>query len=136
MLLPYNKGLLERTNNGYIGKLSIEGYVMEINATFWDKKKNGCDLWVQRVKEKKYNPETQQFTDYIPKPFFECYLIKMKKKDSLDYRGEFIFIGFKYGMVAWFENRTEHQLNLRIERCESQPLLNRLNEINKQQHRI
>ena len=49
------------------------------------------------------------------------------------YRGELMFVGFKYELAAWFEDKTEHQMNFEVERSQSQPILKRLNEINKEQ---
>lgn len=131
MELQYNKGLVTRTINGYFGKLSIEGYVMDIVCTFWSDKKPDY-IWVQRVNEKIFDIRTKTFSEYTPKPSFVCKADKTRGNDIMDYRGEFMFIGFKYELCAWFEDRTEHQLNFEIKRSSSQPILKRLNEINKQ----
>lgn len=127
-----NKGNVIRTANGYIGQINIEGVIMDINATFWDGKKYKCDLWIQRIKEKKYDELNNKFIDYTPKPFLQCFANKLKKKDTFDYKGDFIFVGFKYDLIAWWDDKAEHQLNISVERSKSQPILERLNKIKKE----
>ena len=127
-----NKGLVTRTNNGYIGRLNIENVIFDIQTTFWSDKSPNY-IWVQRPKEKNFDEKTKTFMDYIPKPFFECYAYKAKKNDIMAYRGDFMFVGFKYELIAWYEDKNGHQMNFEVERSKSQPILNRLNEINKEQ---
>lgn len=125
-----NKGYVVRTMDGYIGQLSIEGVVIDINCTFWSDKKPNY-IWVQRIKEKIFEPKTMTFIDYIPKPIFNCYANKTKN-DTMNYRGEFMFVGFKYELMAFWEDKKDHQLNFEVKRCERQPILERLNQLNKE----
>ena len=125
-----NRGYVIRTLAGYLGQLSIEGYEMDILCTFWSDKKPNY-IWLQRIKEKIYDEQKKTFTDYAPKPSWVCKAEKTRGKDSMDYRGEFMFVGFKYELSAYFEDKTEHQLNIIIKRSNIQPILKRLNEINK-----
>lgn len=125
-----NHGYVIRTISGYIGKLSIDGVVIDINCTFWSDKKPNY-IWVQRVKEKIFEEKTKTFIDYIPKPTFNCYANKTKN-DSMNYRGEFMFVGFKYELMAFWEDKKDHQLNFEVKRCERQPILERLNQLNKE----
>lgn len=127
-----NKGYVIRTNNGYVGRMNVENIIFDIQTTFWSDKKPNY-IWIQRVKAKRFNEKTKTFIDYIPKPFFECYAYKTKKNDVVCYRGELMFVGFKYELAAWFEDKTEHQMNFEVERSQSQPILKRLNEINKKE---
>ena len=126
-----NKGYVIRTNNGYVGRMNVENIIFDIQITFWSDRKPFY-IWVQRQKEKIFNEETLTFSDYTPKPFFECYAYKRRTNGIVDYKGEFMFVGFKYELIAWFEDKTEHQMNLDVTRSESQPILKRLNEINKE----
>ena len=126
MELINNHGYVKRTTKGFMGELSIDGFEIDIQATFWDKASTGCDLWLQRKKKKIYEEKTNTFKSYIPKPYFECYTIKGKDKI---YRGEFIFIGFKYSLSSFWEDKTEKLLNISIERTKDQPILDRLREI-------
>ena len=125
-----NHGSVIRGVNGYIGNISIEGVVLQIVCSFWSDKKPHY-IWVKRMKEERFDVATNTFNSYDPKPFFECYANKTKKPDSMAYRGEFMFVGFKYNLAAWFEDKTEKQLNFEIERSSSQPIIERLNVINK-----
>lgn len=127
-----NKGYVIRTINGYVGKLSIDGVVIDIVCTFWSDKKPNY-IWVQRVKEKRYDDKNRCFIDYVPKPVFECYANKTKKGDIMTYRGEFMFVGgFKYDLCAFWEDRDDKQLNFEVRRSTSQPILKRLNELNRE----
>lgn len=135
MYIEYNKGIVIRGINGYTGILSVDGAKFDISCTFWSNKKPNF-IWLQRIKEKKFNSSTNTFTSYTPKPFFECYAYKTKKNNAIDYIGEFMFIGFKYELKAWFEDRTEKQLNIEVRQTDSQPILRRLNEINKNKYKF
>lgn len=128
-----DRGYAVRTNNGYLGKINIANVVMDVQVTFWSDKKPYY-IWIQRQKEKLFDETTLTFSDYNAKPFFECYAYKAKPKDVINYKGEFMFVGFKYELVAWFEDKTEHQINFEVTRSESQPILKRLNEINKEKY--
>ena len=126
-----NHGILIRTNNGYIGEINIHGIIMDIQATFWNKKINGCDVWIQRQKVKEFEEKTNTFRDYTPLPYFDCKADKTKKNDNVDYRGRFVFQGFIFDLVSWWEDKSQHQLNLAFERSKNQVILERLKEINK-----
>ena len=128
MELINNHGYVKRTPKGFFGELSIEGFKMDIQATFWNKTITGCDLWLQRRKKKIFEEKTNTFKSYIPKPYFECYALKDKGKNKI-YRGEFIFVGFKYSLSSFWEDKTEKLLNISIERTKDQPILDRLKEI-------
>lgn len=128
MELINNHGYVKRTPKGFFGELSVEGFKMDIQATFWNKAVTGCDLWIQRKKKKIYEEKTNTFKSYIPKPYFECYAIKDKGKNKI-YRGDFIFVGFKYSLSSFWEDKTENLLNISIERTKDQPILDRLREI-------
>jgi len=130
-----NKGFVTRTNNGYIGEINIDDVVFDINCTFWSYEKPNF-IWLQRNKEKIFNEKINTFTDYTPYPFFECRANKQNKKDTFDYCGNFMFVGFKYKLTAWFEDRTEHQLNLSIERYEDQPFLKKMGELGEKNKNI
>jgi len=134
MCLRYNSGIIVKGKDGYQGRLSIEGVEFDIVCTFWSYQKPNF-IWLQRVKEKNFDEKTNTFNSYIPKPFFECKANKTKRSDTMNYRGQFMFVGFKYDLMAWFEDKTEKKLNIRINRSESQPILKRLNELNKEKYK-
>lgn len=127
-----NRGYINRTSSGYIGKINIENVVLDIVCSFWSNEIPNF-IWMQRIKEKRFDENTKSFSDYIPKPFFECYAYKEKEKESrrFIYKGSFFFVGYKYEMTCWWEDKTEQQLNLLIKRSDTQPLLERLNELKK-----
>lgn len=130
-----NRGYLLRTSTGYIGELNIENVIIEINGTFWEKKKNGCDLWIQRSKEKHFDEGTKSFIDYIPKPFMECYANRKTKDGKICYKGEFVFVCFIYKMIALWEEKDQKKMGIIIERSENQNILKKLNEINLEQNK-
>lgn len=129
-----NKGSIIRGKDGYKGEISIEGVIFDIMCTFWSNQKPNY-IWLKRIEEKKFDEKTNTFSSYTPKPFFECYAYKTKRSDIINYRGQFMFVGFKYDLMAWFEDKTEKKINIRINRSESQPILKRLNELNKEKYK-
>ena len=66
MELINNHGYVKRTTKGFMGELSIEGFEIDIQATFWDKASTGCDLWLQR--KKKHVAQQSYEPEYKPKP--------------------------------------------------------------------
>ena len=57
MELINNHGYVKRTTKGFMGELSIDGFEIDIQATFWDKDSTGCDLWLQRKKKLAFRPQ-------------------------------------------------------------------------------
>lgn len=124
-----NKGVVKRSRNGYVGRINIDNVEFDVNCTFWSDRKPAY-IWVQRNKEKRFHAPTKSFFDYTPKPTFECIADKVGRGGV--YKGQFMFVGFKYDLTAWWEDKQETILNFDIQRCEEQPIIKRLNEINRE----
>lgn len=127
-----NRGTLLRTQNGYLGQINIENILLDLVCTFWTENKTSF-VWIKRTKGKRFDEMTKTFIDYEQKPTLECYAYKERKGRNFVYKGNFMFVGYKYEMVCWFEDKTEHQVNVKVCRCEDQPILERLNELKKQE---
>lgn len=124
-----NSGFVDKTSEGFKGRISIEGVEFDIECTFWRDADGKRMIWVRRQKEAVFNPLDETFTEYKAKPSFECCAKARGEGSANRYKGEFMFIGFKYSLDAWFEDRLEKRMDISIERNASQPIISRLNEI-------
>ena len=135
MIDDYVNGYVERKKNGtYGGSLTIEGINLQggITAVYF---KNGGDsyLWVKRKKVLDYDFETQTYREREAKPQFEAYLKKQVDDGAVAYKGEFIFMRFRYSITGLWDKvfGTERQrLNLFVERLplSQQTIINSINK--------
>jgi len=124
-----NSGFVDKTPEGFKGRISIEGVELDIECTFWKDKDGKRTIWVRRQKEAIFDRVTETFKEYKAKPSFECCAKAMGEGSANRYKGEFMFIGFKYSFDAWFEDKLERRMDISIERERTQPIISRLNEI-------
>ena len=123
-----NKGYVEKTRDGYIGQINIEGCVMNIFCTFWLYEKPPF-LYIERCKKLKFDEKNKSFIEYIPKPIVQIKATKTRKDDNLDFRGSFMFLGFKYDISLWWEDKDKKVILMDVERNLEQVLLKRINEL-------
>ena len=124
-----NEGYVKRKSDGYMGELNIDYVTFDIACTFWTRPNM---IWLIRKKAKIYDDIKKEFKDYIPRPFWECKAMKTKNGDNIDYRGNFMFYGFKYELNAWFEDKKQTLLKFSINRTKDQPYIERRREIYQQ----
>jgi len=130
----YINGYIERKQGGvYEGKLSIDGILLPaISATYF--KDNGDTyVWLRRKKVLDYDFESQSYKEREAKPQFEAYLKKQLDGDMVAYKGEFIFMRFKYSITGLWDRilgNDKQRLNLYVERLplSQQTIINSINE--------
>lgn len=135
----YVNGHVERKQGGrYEGNLTIDGVnISPIVGVYFDKDGSKY-LWLKRKKIKEYDFNTHTYKEREARPFWEVYLKKEMGSDSIiAYRGEFIFLHFKYSIIGIWDKilgKEKQRLNLFVERLPmaQQTIINSINEINKQ----
>lgn len=130
----YINGYIERKNGGkYEGAVSVQGVDLSpIEATFF-KEEDDNYLWLKRKPIMEYDIESQSYRTRQRKPLFEAYLKKQSDNGVVAYKGEFMFLRFKFSIVGVWDGvvgKDSQRLNLFVERLPmSQQTI--LNDINK-----
>lgn len=130
----YINGVIERKHDGrYEGSVRVSGVDLSpIEATFFKDEDGDNYLWLKRRPVMEYDIETQSYRTRPRKPAFEAYLKKQLDADSVAYRGEFMFMRFKFSIVGVWDvvlGRDNQRLNLFVERLpmSQQKILNDIN---------
>lgn len=120
MVSDYINGYIQRTKNGsYEGRVTIDGVTLPtITAVFF---RDGDEnyLWLKRKKVLDYDFESQSYREREANPQWEAYLKKQLKDSTVAYKGEFMFLRFKYSIVGVWDGvfgKDEQRLNLFVER--------------------
>ena len=134
----YTNGHIERKSGGkYEGSVSVQGIDLSpIEATFF---KDGDDsyLWLKRKPIMEYDFDSQSYTTRQRKPSFEAYLKKSTDDGVVAYKGEFMFMRFKFSIVGVWDSvlgKENQRLNFFVERLpmSKQTILNDINERKKE----
>ena len=142
MIDDYVNGYVERKKDGtYGGSLTIEGITLQGGITavyFKDEGENY--LWIRRKKVLEYDFESQAYHERDAKPQFEAYLKKQLDGNAVAYKGEFVFMRFKYSITGVWDRvlgNDKHRLNLFVERLPlaQQSIINSINESRKKNDR-
>lgn len=129
-------GWVERQPGGkYEGRISIERIDLSpIEAIYF---KDGDDnyLWLKRKPLMEYDMESMAYRTRPREPRWEAYLKKCIEGDAVAYRGEFIFMHFKFSIIGVWDRvmgRESHRLNLFVERLpmSQQTIINGIREKN------
>ena len=134
MIEDYINGYIQRSQGGsYDGNITIDGILLPaISAVFF--KDNGENyLWLKRKKVLDYDYESQTYKEREAKPQWEAYLKKQVNENAVAYKGEFLFMHFKYSIVGVWDKvlgNDKQRLNLFVERLpmSQQTLINTINE--------
>lgn len=134
----YINGYVERKNDGtYGGSLTIEGITLQggITAVYF-KDEGESYLWLRRKKVLEYDFESQTYKERDAKPQFEAYLKKQIDNNAVAYKGEFIFMRFKFSITGVWDKilgNDKQRLNLYIERLphSQQTIINSINKARK-----
>ena len=138
MIDDYVNGYVERKKDGtYGGSLTIEGITLQGGITavyFKDEGENY--LWLRRKKVLEYDFESQSYREREAKPQFEAYLKKQVDNNAVAYKGEFIFMRFKFSITGVWDKilgNDKQRLNLFVERLphSQQTIINSINESRK-----
>ena len=134
----YINGYVERKNDGtYGGSLTIEGITLQggITAVYF-KDEGESYLWLRRKKVLEYDFESQTYKERDAKPQFEAYLKKQIDNNAVAYKGEFIFMRFKFSITGVWDKilgNDKQRLNLYVERLphSQQTIINSINKARK-----
>lgn len=137
MAEDYINGYIQRSQGGsYDGKITIEGILLPaIYAVFF--KDNGENyLWLKRKKVLDYDFESQTYKEREAKPQFEAYLKKQLEGETVAYKGEFIFMRFKFSITGVWDRilgKEKQRLNLFVERLpmSQQTIINSINQLKR-----
>ena len=138
MLDDYINGFVERKKDGtYGGSLTIEGITLQGGITavyFKDEGENY--LWLRRKKVLEYDFESQTYKERDAKPQFEAYLKKQIDNNAVAYKGEFVFMRFKFSITGVWDKilgNDKQRLNLYVERLphSQQTIINSINKARK-----
>ena len=130
----YINGYVQREGHRYVGEIEIDGIRLQggISAVYF---KDGEEnyLWLKRKNVLEYNFESQTYTERGAKPHWEAYLKKQQDGGVVAYKGEFIFMRFKYSIVGIWDSVLgveKQRLNLFVERLpmSQQTIINSINE--------
>lgn len=127
----YTNGYLARKDKSYyLGELSIDRIdISPIEATFFERE-DETYLWMKRRPILEY--DGQSYKQRLRRPHWECYL--KKKKDARDtFEGAFIFMRFKYTIIAQWDATYDDKfkrMNIYVERLpmEEQTIINNIRQ--------
>jgi hypothetical protein len=117
----HTNGFIERKNGGrYEGVVRVEGIDLSpIEATFFTDDYCEKYLWLKRKPIMEYDMESQSYKTRPRNPPFEAYLKKLSDSGVVAYKGEFMFMRFKFSIVGvWDEvaGKDAQRMNLFVER--------------------
>ena len=116
----YINGFLQKTREGrYEGELHIEG--IDISPIFGVLfKQDGKNyLWLRRKDLLIYDEATQKYIKRKREPRWEAYLEKQMNNDVVEYKGEFLFLRFRFTISGVWDGvfgRDKQRLNFYVDR--------------------
>lgn len=134
MIEDYVNGYIQRTQKGtFEGVVSIEGITLPSIVGVYFEDEGNKYLWLRRKKVLEYDFESQMYKERDAKPKFEAYLKKQIDDGTIAYKGEFIFMRFKYSITGLWDRvlgNDKQRLNLFVERLpqSEQTIINSINE--------
>lgn len=136
----YINGYIQRTKSGsYEGRVVIDGISLpEITAVYF-KENSESYLWLKRKKVLDYDFDTQSYKEREAEPRWEAYLKKQLEGNTVAYKGEFMFLRFKYSIIGVWDKilgNDKQRLNLFIERLpmSEQTIINSNNERKRKEY--
>lgn len=141
MIDDYVNGYVERKQGGkYEGSLTIEGIRLPSISAVYFKDGEESYLWLRRKKVLDYDFESQTYKEREAKPQFEAYLKKQLEGETVAYKGEFIFMRFKFSITGVWDKilgKEKQRLNLFVERLpmSQQTIINSINQSKRNDRR-
>ena len=126
-------------SGSYEGRVVIDGISLpEITAVYF-KENSESYLWLKRKKVLDYDFESQSYKEREAEPRWEAYLKKQLDNNAVAYKGEFMFLRFKYSIVGVWDKilgNDKQRLNLFIERLpmSEQTIINSNNERKRKEY--
>ena len=137
MYEDYINGYIERQNGGaYEGRINIDGISLPAIIGVYFKDDGENYLWIKRKKVLEYDFESQTYKEREAKPQFEAYLKKQIDGNVVAYKGEFVFMRFKFSITGVWDKvlgKDKQRLNLFVERLPlaQQTIINSINQSRK-----
>lgn len=133
--LGTSDGYVQRSNDGsFGGAIKIEGVDLSPIEAVYFKKDGDTYLWLKRKPLLEYDHKTESYKERQKEPRWECYLKKQLEEGAVAFKGEFIFLRFRFNIVGVWDavlgNDKKQRLNLYIERLplSQQTIINNINE--------
>jgi len=130
-----SEGYVQRSNDGsFGGAIKIEGVDLSPIEAVYFKKDGDTYLWLKRKPLLEYDHKTESYKERQKEPRWECYLKKQLEEGAVAFKGEFIFLRFRFNIVGVWDavlgNDKKQRLNLYIERLplSQQTIINNINE--------
>lgn len=130
----YRNGFLQRETGGaYEGRLTIDGVNISPIEGQYFKRDGELWLWLRRKPIMEYDIDTQTFRKRSRSPFWEVYLQRKIENGETAFKGEFIFLKFRYSITGLWDKvigKEKRRLNLFVERLplSQQSLINKIND--------
>ena len=116
----YINGYLERKAGGkYEGEISVEGISLSPITGVSFKQDGRMYLWLKRKDKLVYDPQTQSYVTRKKEPRWEAYLEKQMDGNAVAYKGEFLFMRFKFSIVGVWDSvlgMEKSRMNFFVER--------------------
>lgn len=128
-------GYVQRSSDGsFGGAIKIEGVDLSPIEAVYFKREGDTYLWLKRKPLLEYDHKTESYKERQKEPRWECYLKKQLEEGAVAFKGEFIFLRFRFNIVGVWDavlgNDKKQRLNLYIERLplSQQTIINNINE--------
>lgn len=136
----YANGYIERRRNGaYKGTLTIERVNLSPIVGVYFAKDGKEMLWLKRAPMVEYDDVEDRFYKREKNPMWEAYLIKQDNANGIAYRGEFVFMRFRFSIIGVWDGlySDKNRLNLYVERLpmSRQNIIKKISETN-QKHSV
>ena len=127
-------GYIQKTKKGTLeGELSIYGVdISPVHATMFEKDGDNY-LWLRRKDIMEYDFDIMSFKTRKARPKWEVYMKKQIKDGTVCYKGEFVFLRFKYSITGLWDRvlgMEKSRMNLFVDRLpqEKQDIINKINK--------
>ncbi len=131
-------GYVEKKGAGrYEGEILVERVDLSPIEAVYFKQKEDMYLWLKRKPILEYDRKAMKYNERPRNPQWECFLKKQMDGDAVAYKGEFVFMHFKFSIVGVWDTilgtDKKARLNLFVERMpmSQQTIINSINERKK-----
>ena len=131
-------GYVEKKSAGrYEGEILVERVDLSPIEAVYFKQKEDTYLWLKRKPVLEYDRKAMKYNERPRNPQWECFLKKQMDGDAVAYKGEFVFMHFKFSIVGVWDTvlgtDKKARLNLFVERMpmSQQTIINSINERKK-----
>lgn len=131
----FESGYVERKGEGrYEGEISVERVNLSPIEAVYFKQGEETYLWLKRKPILEFDSRNMRYNKRARTPQWECFLKKQMDGDAVAYRGEFVFMHFKFSVTGVWDTvlgtDKKRRLNLFVERLpmSEQTIINSINE--------